>query len=181
MILDQPLHPFCAGEGDNPNPLSSHIHPGHGDQAQLLPAPLHCRRWGRTAGRRGAGTLAIMVPWCLRDSSGEGLDSVDATINFAGRSSKLFCSHPWGGKIYFCMAQPYEGGKQGEENASVKLKPWRDLMGSHDSFGKASWGENLQSSNPAAVKLHEAEVVILSCLAVWHGCRDDCKHGGGSG
>lgn len=109
-----------------------------------------------------------MVPWCLHDSSGEGLDSVDATINFAGRSSKLFCSHPWGGKIYFCMAQPYEGGKQGEENASVKLKPWWDLMGSYDSFGKGKLRKKPSVFKPSCCQAAwswSCDPVLFSSLA----------------
>lgn len=36
----------------------------------------------------------------------------------------------------------------------------------------------LQSSNPVAIKLCEAEVAILSCSIVWFGPREDWKHQG---
>lgn len=50
MILDLPLHPFCAGESD----LMSHS--GHGGRAEALMAVLHGEHWGRAVPRSCVGT-----------------------------------------------------------------------------------------------------------------------------
>lgn len=91
-----------------------------------------------------------------------------------GRSSKLFYSHYSGGKTHFCLTHHVKMDR--EDNPSARLEPFRNLMGSCNSFGKGKRRRKpLHSSNPAAAKLCEIEITTLSWLVVWHGCRDDWK------